>query len=209
MSEVMKRYIDRLLRPITRRLSAMVVRAVVVDVVEDLQRQGLQVRMDSDESGDNIERFQQYGFSSVPPADSEAIIAALKGNLAQRVALAVEKKELRPQGDSLDVFIYHAEGHSIQLTKDGKCIISVTDAILEATSSFTIISQETLIQGPLHVTGGISTDLGIFATGAIQSGSSITAAGIVGGADLVADNISYLGHRHIYETNKITEGPTS
>ncbi|NOI14843.1 phage baseplate assembly protein V [Vibrio hepatarius] len=205
----MKRYIDRLLRPITRRLSAMVVRAVVVDVVEDLQRQGLQVRMDSDESGDNIERFQQYGFSSVPPADSEAIIAALKGNLAQRVALAVEKKELRPQGDSLDVFIYHAEGHSIQLTKDGKCIISVTDAILEATSSFTIISPETLIQGPLHVTGGISTDLGIFATGAIQSGSSITAAGILYGADLEANNISYLGHFHIYETNKATEGPSS
>lgn len=209
MSNAFYRYVDKAVSRIKRRIISMITRAIVVDVIEDLQRQAIQITGESNESGDNIERFQQYGFSSVPPADSEAIIAALKGNLAQRVALAVEKKELRPQGDSLDVFIYHAEGHSIQLTKDGKCIISVTDAILEATSSFTIISPETLIQGPLHVTGGISTDLGIFATGAIQSGSSITAAGIVGGADLVADNISYLGHRHIYETNKITEGPTS
>lgn len=205
----MKRYIDRLLRPITRRLSAMVVRAVVVEVVEDLQRQGLQVRMDSDESGDNIERFQQYGFSSVPPPDSEAIIAALKGNLAQRIALAVEKKELRPKGDPLDVFLYHAEGHHMRLSKDGKLIIPVTDAILEASNSVTIISPQTLIQGPLHVTGGISTDLGIYATGSIISGSAMTATGVVSGSDLMAGNISYLGHRHIYETNKITEGPTS
>lgn len=209
MSNAFYRYVDKAVSRIQRRIISMITRAIVVDVIEDLQRQAIQITGESNESGDNIERFQQYGFSSVPPADSEAIIAALKGNLAQRVALAVEKKELRPQGDSLDVFIYHAEGHSIQLTKDGKCIISVTDAILEATSSFTIISPETLIQGPLHVTGGISTDLGIFATGAIQSGSSITAAGIVGGSDLVADNISYLGHFHIYETNKATEGPSS
>ncbi len=209
MSNAFYRYVDKAVSRIKRRIISMVTRAIVVDVIEDLQRQAIQIAGESNESGDNIERFQQYGFSSVPPNGSEAILAALNGNLGKRIAIAVEKKELRPQGDSLDVFIYHAEGHSIQLTKDGKCIISVTDAILEATSSFTIISPETLIQGPLHVTGGISTDLGIFATGAIQSGSSITAAGIVGGSDLVADNISYLGHRHIYETNKITEGPTS
>lgn len=198
MSEVMKRYVERMLRPITRRISSMVVRAVVVEVVEDLQRQGLQLRMENDESGDNIERFQQYGFSSVPPQDSEAIVAALYGNLGQRIALAVEKKELRPKGDPLDVFLYHAEGHSMRLTKDGKLIISVTDAILEASNGFTIISPQTLIDGPLHVTGGISTDLGIYASGVIASDTDLTSGGF-----------SYLGHKHRDAETRLTTPPVS
>lgn len=198
MSEVLKRYVDRMLRPIKRRLSSMVARAIVVDVVEDLQRQGLQVRIDNDESGDNIERFQQYGFSSVPPKDSEAIIASLRGDVGQRIALAVEKKELRPKGDPLDVFIYHAEGHSMRLTKSGQLLISVTDAIVEASNSFTIISPQTLIDGPLHVTGGISTDLGIYASGVIASDTDLTSGGF-----------SYLGHKHRDAENRLTTPPVS
>lgn len=59
------------------------------------------------------------------------------------------------------MIVYHAEGHQIRLTSSGKIIVTATDVIFEAANSFTIISPETLIQGPLHVTGGISTDLGI------------------------------------------------
>jgi len=198
MSDLVQRTINVMLRPIARRVQAMIVRAVVVDVVEDIQRQAVQILCDDNEGGDNIERFQQYGFSSVPPQGSEAIIAALKGNLAQRVALAVEKKELRPKGDPLDVFLYHAEGHSIRLTKSGKCFISVTDATLEASNSFTIISPQTLINGALHVTQGISTDLGLYAKGIIASDT-----------DLLAGGFKYTGHKHRDAEGRLTTAPVS
>ena len=184
------RYIDRLLAPIRRRITGMITRALVTDVVENLQRQNIQVKMHANESADNIERFQNYGFSSVPPPGSEAILAALGGNLANLIALAVEDKKVRPQGESGDVFLYHQEGHKIRLTKDGKIVITATDVIFEALNSYTIISPETLIQGPLHVTGGISTDLGIFATG------GITSASMVSGLNLTAGGFNYLGHFH-------------
>lgn len=213
---VSERYIDRLLAPIKRRITGMLTRAVVSGIVEDLQRQNLQVKMHADESADNIERFQNYGISSFPPEGSEAIVAALGGSLSGLVAIAVEDKKCRPQGETGDVFLYHLEGHKIRLTKDGKIILTATDVIFEitntfsiaatdvifdASNSFTIISPETFIQGPLHVTGGISTDLGIYAVGSITSDS------VVYGSDLSANGISYLGHTHKDAENRPVTPP--
>ncbi|AGF91008.1 phage baseplate assembly protein V [Vibrio europaeus] len=198
---VTQRYIERLLAPIKRRITGAITRAVVSGVVEDLQRQNLQLKMHADESVDDIERFQNYGCSSFPPIGSEAILAAIGGNLGNLVAVAVEDKKYRPKGESGDVFLYHLEGHKIRLTKDGKVVVTATDVIFEAANSFTIISPETLIQGPLHVTGGISTDLGIFATG------GITSASVVSGSDLTAGGFSYLGHFHKDAENRNTSAP--
>ncbi|MFA0157063.1 phage baseplate assembly protein V [Vibrio sp. 10N.261.46.A3] len=195
------RHVEKLLSPIKRRITGMVTRALVSGVVEDLQRQNIQVQLHSEESADDIERFQNYGCSSFPPIGSEAILAAIGGNLGNLVAVAVEDKKYRPKGESGDVFLYHLEGHKIRLTKDGKVVVTATDVIFEAANSFTIISPETLIQGPLHVTGGISTDLGIFATG------GITSASVVSGLDLTAGGFSYLGHFHKDAENRNTSAP--
>lgn len=201
MNQLTVRYIDKLLAPIRRRITGMLTRALVTGIVEDLQRQNLQLKMHADESGDNIERFQNYGMSSYPPVGAEAIVAALGGSLSGLVAIAVEDKKYRPHGENGDVFIYHLEGHKIRLTQAGQIIVTATDVILEAANSFTIISPETLIQGPLHVTGGISTDLGIFASGGITSDSVVT------GLDLSANNISYLGHIHQDAESRPTSPP--
>ncbi|AGG58116.1 phage baseplate assembly protein V [Vibrio lentus] len=198
---VTERFVQKLLAPIRRRINGAITRAVVSGVVEGLQRQNLQLKMHADESVDDIERFQNYGCSSFPPVGSEAILAAIGGNLGNLVAVAVEDKKYRPKGESGDVFLYHLEGHKIRLTKDGKVVVTATDVIFEAANSFTIISPETLIQGPLHVTGGISTDLGIFATG------GITSASVVSGSDLTAGGFSYLGHFHKDAENRNTSAP--
>ncbi|EKN8282561.1 phage baseplate assembly protein V [Vibrio cholerae] len=202
VNELAKRYIDKMMMPLRRRIYSMVGRALVTGIVEGLQRQNLQLQIENDEAVDDIERFQNYGMTSYPPVGSEAVVMALKGSLDQRVAVAVEKKDLRPKGEPNDVIVYHAEGHQIRLTSSGQIIVTATDVIFEAANSFTIISPETLIQGPLHVTGGISTDLGIFATGGITSSS------VVSGSDLTAGNISYLGHKHRDAENRLTGTPT-
>ncbi|WP_133154067.1 phage baseplate assembly protein V, partial [Vibrio kanaloae] len=118
------RHVEKLLSPIKRRITGMVSRALVSGVVEDLQRQNIQVQGHSNESSDDIERFQNYGCSSFPPVGSEAILAAIGGNLGNLVAVAVEDKKYRPKGESGDVFLYHLEGHKIRLTKDGKVVVT-------------------------------------------------------------------------------------
>lgn len=90
---VTERFVQKLLAPIRRRINGAITRAVVSGVVEGLQRQNLQLKMHADESVDDIERFQNYGCSSFPPVGSEAILAAIGGNLGNLVAVAVEDKK--------------------------------------------------------------------------------------------------------------------
>ncbi len=203
MDLVMKRYIDRELKRVERRLYSMASRGIITGVSEESQRQNLQLVVDSDDSGDDIEHFQHYGFSSVPPKGSETLVLALDSNNAKRVALNAEKKDLRPKGEGSDVFLYHEEGHKIGFLRNGKVHLTAIDVILAASNSLTIISPENIIQGPLHVTGGISTDLGIYATG------GITSASVISGLDLMAGSISYLGHKHYDFENRLTSTPTA
>ena len=210
---VINRTIERALAPLRRRISHMLVRALVTSVNDDVKRQTLQVKIRADESADDIEHFQNYGTSSHPPLRSEAVLAALGGNLGQLVAIAVENKDFRPQGEMGDVFLYHMEGQRIRLTKDGVINITANKVNLSASERVTIVSPETTItsttkiEGTLHVTDGITTDADVMALGSVTATGAITSSAVVSGSNLMASGISYLGHKHVYETDKITQGP--
>ncbi|WP_116371657.1 phage baseplate assembly protein V [Marinomonas sp. MED121] len=213
---LVERAIEKALAPVNRKIRQMLTRSLVTGVVEDLQRQTLQVKMSSADSADDIERFQNYGCSSHPPLGSEAILAALGGSLGQLVAVAVEDKRYRPQGEMGDVFLYHLEGHRVQLTANGEINITANKVNLTASESFNIVSPETniispktFIQGELHVTKDIKTDANLATTGTINANAAITSLGVVSGSNLMAGGISYLGHKHHYDTDKITLGPVA
>lgn len=111
---------SRSISALGRRLRLMVDRAVVRIVTDSLGRQNLQVQSLADETNDNVERFQNYGLSSVPPVGSEAVVVAIGGRRSGLVAIAVEDKSCRPKGLAPgDVCVYHKDGHTITLKKDG------------------------------------------------------------------------------------------
>ncbi|AWK84467.1 phage baseplate assembly protein V [Photobacterium damselae] len=182
---MVNRQLEKLLSPIRRRISLMVARGVVTLVNDSLKRQNLQLSVLADESADSVERFQNYGHTSVPPVGSEAVMVAASGSRSGLVAVAVEHKDSRPKNlEDGDSMLYHLEGHFLKLTKDGRLVIKATEVILEATTKFTIISPDTLIQGPLHVTDEITTD-----------------------ADISAQGVSYLGHTHLDAEKRDTSAP--
>lgn len=132
-----------------RRLRLMVDRALVRIVTDSLGRQNLQVQSLADETDDDVERFQNYGFSSVPPRGSEAIVVAVGGRRGGLVAIAVEDKGSRPRdGEEGDVILYHQEGHVIVLKKDGLAEIRVKKINLIAEDSCDIIGEQINITGP-------------------------------------------------------------
>jgi phage baseplate assembly protein V len=142
-----------------RRLRLIADRAVVTMVTDSLQRQGLQLKVLADETADDVERFQNYGHTSVPPAGSEAIVLGIGGARAGLVAIAVEDKSVRPKDlEAGDNCLYHLEGHRIILRKDGLLELEAKTVIINASEKLTMISPDTEIQGPLHVTGPISSD---------------------------------------------------
>jgi phage baseplate assembly protein V len=201
----MNRLIDKALAPVKRRISQMLVRALVTSVNEDVKRQTLQVKMRADESADDIERFQNYGTSSNPPLGSEAILAALGGNLGQLVAIAVESKQYRPKGEMGDVFLYHMEGHRIQLTKDGVINITANKVNLTASEEFNIVSPTVNITGVTNFnnTLTISEAGDVDSLGGASFAKSIAAANFVP----IVGGFSLLSHKHIYDTDKATSDP--
>ena len=171
---VSMRDVQKLIAPMMRRLRLIADRAVVTMVTDSLQRQGLQLKVLADETADDVEHFQNYGHTSVPPAGSEAIVLGIGGARAGLVAIAVEDKSVRPKDlEAGDNCLYHLEGHRIILRKDGLLELEAKTVIINASEKLTMISPDTEIQGPLHVTGPISSD-----------------------EDVTAGDISLSGHDH-------------
>ncbi|EMX0849593.1 phage baseplate assembly protein [Pluralibacter gergoviae] len=140
-----------------RRLRLVVDRAVVRMVTDSLGRQNLQLQSLADETNDDVERFQNYGFSSHAPVGSEAIVLAVGGRRDGMVAIAVENKGLRPQNAEVgDVCIYHQEGHIIRLKKDGVIEITGKTVNLVADESCEIISKQITVTGPTSFSDDIT-----------------------------------------------------
>lgn len=118
----------KLVAPLERRVKLMVNRAVV-NLVDDSQNlQILQVGLRADELLDDVERFGQYGFTSNPPANSEAVVVAVGGALDHPIAVAVEDRNTRPT----DL----AEGESCLYTaQNGKRVYNKADGSIELGTS--------------------------------------------------------------------------
>lgn len=153
------RDVQKLIAPLWRRVRLIADRAIVTAVTDSFSRQGLQLKVLADEAADDVERFQNYGHTSVPPAGSEAIVLGIGGARAGLVAIAVEDKSVRPKDlEAGDNCLYHLEGHRLILRKDGLAELEAKTVIIKASEKVTIMSPDTEIQGPLHVTGEITSD---------------------------------------------------
>ncbi|EOI6482053.1 phage baseplate assembly protein V [Yersinia enterocolitica] len=150
----MIRQINKVTAGFQRRLRLMISRGVVNIINDGLKTQNLQVSMLADETADDVERFQNYGHSSVPPAGSEAIILSVGGIRQHLVAIAVDDKNSRLGSlESGDSAVYHLEGHKILLTKDG--VIKIVCKRLEVVAEDEILfdSPQTRFSGDVDIVG--------------------------------------------------------
>jgi phage baseplate assembly protein V len=79
------------------RVDAMVARAVLSRVNDALKTQRLQLTILDDETVDDVEHFQPYGLSFVPPAGAECIALAISGARSHTVAICAQHPEERPK----------------------------------------------------------------------------------------------------------------
>ncbi|NDV20887.1 phage baseplate assembly protein V [Pseudodesulfovibrio sp. JC047] len=113
------RALEKMLRPIRRRLTLMVSRAVLVMIDDDTTLQELQTRILGEELLDSLERFQQYGFTSVPHQGAEAITLSVGGHRSHTVVINVDDRRYRLKGlQGGEVALYTDED-----TNEGGCRI--------------------------------------------------------------------------------------
>lgn len=111
---------SKIINTLKRRLFGMIDRGVLTLVNDSLDRQQLQIQTLNGEVSSDVERWQNYGHTSVPPASSEVLALALNGNRSNLAVICAEDKKLRPKGlIEGDSALYHMEGHFFKLTKKG------------------------------------------------------------------------------------------
>jgi phage baseplate assembly protein V len=162
---------ERILAPILRRLDMMLARGVLRGTSDENGIQTMQMGLLEDETADQVERFQTYGLSAVPPNGGDALVAFLQGNRDHGVVLAVNDRGSRPKGlKGGEVCLYNNAGVTALLNADGDLVIRTRrHVIIEAEDEITIKAQKLTIEVPeIAITGDIELDGDLHATGTVR-----------------------------------------
>lgn len=113
------------LQSLHNRVMLTVARAVV-SLVDDVQKmQALQLQLLKREIRENVERFQNYGFTGKPHPGAEAVVVFVGGNRDHGLCIAVDDRRYRLKGlQDGEVAIYTDEGDTIHLKRGN--VIEVT-----------------------------------------------------------------------------------
>lgn len=118
---------------LARRIRLMIGRAVLSAVTDTGARQFLQVQVLKGETKDNVERLQEYGFTSHPVAGAAVIVAALGGTRDNMVAIAVDDPTVRPRNlQPGETCLYNNKNATLVLDKDGNAVLTVKNFIVKA-----------------------------------------------------------------------------
>lgn len=173
---MMSQVIDRL----TRRVNNMVARAVVWMADDSTKLQQLQVSLQANEVR-IAERFQQYGFSSVPLSESEAVLLFPAGLRDHVLAIAVDDRRYRPTSLAAgECGLYHFEGDYIRL-KNGRIVEVVAGTKVDVTAPEVVVHAATKVrlESPLvEMTGNLTVTGNVTSSGQVQGNTVRTAAGV-------------------------------
>lgn len=144
------RSVAKMVAPIQRRVRHMIVRGIVeiVDDATTLQSLQMTVAGSSTDSEDDVqvrdelERFQQYGMSSAPSKDAEAICMAVGGSPDHMVVIAVDDRRYRPTGLEEGEVVLYTKDHGVllKLDKDGKVHLA-SDAATDALALASLVDD--------------------------------------------------------------------
>lgn len=109
-------------------LRGMVTRGTLATYPTDDGMRTAQVEIDADDTADDVEVFEPFGFTSRPLAGAESINLAVGGDQAHMVTICVADCRYRLTGLAAgEVAIYNSQGAKVVLNLDGS--IDVTPAL--------------------------------------------------------------------------------
>lgn len=147
---------------IINKLKSLIVRGVIKSINDGSARQMVVASLLYGELKDRIERVQQFGFSSVPPAGASAIFGAVAADRNRLVCLGENHPEYRPTGKAVgETIIYDAFEQFIHLQESGQIEITAAGTVLiNAPTKLRIVSPLVEITGDLQVIGDINDRYG-------------------------------------------------
>jgi len=105
-------------------------RGVVSDDSGDFQL--VQVQFNSNETKDDIPRYAEYGFTSVPPDGHNALVLFFGGNKSTGVAVATHHAKSRKKNlEKGEVCISDDQGQEVYLKRDGITLIDKSGTVIQ------------------------------------------------------------------------------
>jgi phage gp45-like len=143
--------IKRIIDPLYRRIQGIVARAIIKNIDDSEKMQKVQIGILKDEIRDDVDRVQQYGFTSCPKPGADAVVIFVGGNRDHGIVIATDDARYRfkSMADG-EVALYTDEGDYIQLSR-GKIIkIKAQTKLQIDTPELTVtgkITAQGIIQG--------------------------------------------------------------
>lgn len=112
--------IEKLTAGARGRAALMVGRCILKAIGDSKSVQLVQAQLLAEEVHDDVERIQEYGFTSVPKAGAEGVVVFVGGNRDHGLVIAVEDRRYRLKGlASGEVAIYDDQGQKVHITRSG------------------------------------------------------------------------------------------
>lgn len=129
---------QRLLAGLANRIAMLVGRCVLVAVDDSTLMQTVQVRMLGKLYG-GVERFQEYGFTSVPMPGAEGVGVAVGGTREHLLTISLDDRRYRLKGLAAgEVALYDDHGQVVKLGRDGIEIFSPLDVTIQGDGDVTV-----------------------------------------------------------------------
>ncbi|PZQ44872.1 MAG: hypothetical protein DI551_09225 [Micavibrio aeruginosavorus] len=126
MTDGISKYLD----PLKRRIYSIASRGTIKGVSDGGGRQYAQVGLLAGESRDNVERIQNFGLSSNPPAGTQAVVICVGGNRDHPIIIATDNQAARIGNlKSGETVIYNAAGDFVKIEIDGKITIKASSKV--------------------------------------------------------------------------------
>jgi phage baseplate assembly protein V len=146
------------------RLRNMICRGIVKLVDDGTTLQTLQLSLLAGELRDGIERFQDYGLTSHPFNDAEAVVLFPGGDRSHGLCIKVDDRRYRltalAQGE---VALYDDQGQTVHIRRDGIYVISAQQLVVDTPQA--LFTGDVGIDGQLYVAGDIDSDADVIASG--------------------------------------------
>lgn len=165
--------ISRMIRPVLNRVMMVVARGVLEAVKDAGGIQLVKAEFLEGETKEDVERMQQFGFSSNPPPGSEVVAVFVGGNREHGFIIACDHREFRFKPlESGEMAIYTDDGTHIHLKKAGHVEV-------KAATKVTLDVPDTLIKGDLKVEGKVDADGDVLSGGKVSAAANVEAGGKV------------------------------
>ncbi|MDF7777837.1 phage baseplate assembly protein V [Sphingomonas sp. AOB5] len=154
------------LRRLSGRIQMAIGRCIVMAVDDGRKFQELQVQLLADEVLERVERFQDYGITSVPRRGAEGVVLGVGGLRSHAIAICVGDRRYRLTGlQEGEVALHDDQGQKVLIGREGIVISSDQGVSIETEGNFAVAAEGTISlagQGGVSIEGptGVSIDGG-------------------------------------------------